>query len=93
MKLIWEQEDKEVVAAGGNPTFSEIKGECARDYLRARGKRRDEGTYYFEKSRDEELYQVMLESSKIPEKFYRYLGPTFCPLLWKQKSPLVMQGV
>ena len=43
MKLIWEQEDKEAVAAGGNPTFSEIRGERARDYLRARAKRRDDG--------------------------------------------------
>ena len=25
-KLIWEQEDKEAVAAGGNPTFSAIRG-------------------------------------------------------------------
>ena len=25
MKLIWEQEDKEAVAAGGNPAFSEIR--------------------------------------------------------------------
>ena len=38
MKLIWEQEDKETVAAGGNPAFSEMKGERARDYLRARAK-------------------------------------------------------
>ena len=30
MKLIWEQEDKEAVAAGGNPVFSEIRGERAR---------------------------------------------------------------
>ena len=26
MKLIWDQEDKEAVAASGNPAFSEIKG-------------------------------------------------------------------
>ena len=44
MKLIWEREDKEAVAAGGNPAFSEIRGERARDYLRARAKRRDDGT-------------------------------------------------
>ena len=25
MKLIWDQEDKEAVAAGGNPAFSEIR--------------------------------------------------------------------
>ena len=25
MKLIWEQEDKEAVAAGGKPAFSEIR--------------------------------------------------------------------
>ena len=47
MKLIWAQEDKEVVAVGGNPDFSEIRGERARDYLRARAKRRDDRTYYF----------------------------------------------
>ena len=44
MKLIWEQEDKEALAAGGNPAFSEIKGEHARDYLRARAKRHDDRT-------------------------------------------------
>ena len=55
MKLIWEQEDKEAVAAGGNPAFSEIRGERARDYLRARAKRRDDGTYYFENARDAKL--------------------------------------
>ena len=32
MKLIWEQENKEAVAVGGNPAFSEIKGERTRDY-------------------------------------------------------------
>ena len=66
MKLIWEQEDKEAVAAGGNPAFSEIRGKGTRDYFRARAKRRDEGNYYFENSRDAELYHVMLEASKIP---------------------------
>ena len=45
MKLIWEQEDKKAVAAGGNPTFSEIRGEHARDYSRAREDRRDDRTY------------------------------------------------
>ena len=79
MKLIWEQEDKEAVAAGGNPTFSEIKGERARDYLWARAKRRDDGTYYFENSRDAELYQVMLEASKIRGRFYRNSRP--CDIL------------
>ena len=44
MKLIWDKEDKEAVAAGGNPAFSEIKGEHARDYLRARAKRHDDRT-------------------------------------------------
>ena len=34
MKLIWEREDKEAVAAGGSPAFSEIKGECARTTCR-----------------------------------------------------------
>ena len=43
MKLIWEHEDKEAVAAGRSPAFSEIKGERARDYLRAHAKRRDDG--------------------------------------------------
>ena len=52
MKLIWEHEDKEAVATGENPAISEFKGECARDYLRARAKMRDDGTYYFENSRD-----------------------------------------
>ena len=69
MKLIWEQEDKEAVAAGGNPAFSEIRGEHARDYLRAHAKRRDDGTYYFENARDAKLYEVMVEASKIPGRF------------------------
>ena len=45
MKLIWEQEDNEAVAAAGDPAFSEIKGECAIDYLRARARRQDDVTY------------------------------------------------
>ena len=71
MKPIWDQDDKEVVAAGGEPAFSEIRGERARDYLRARAMRRDDGTYYFKNSHDEEVCQVMLEASKIPGRFYR----------------------
>ena len=79
MKLIWDQEDKEVVAAGGEPAFSEIRGERARDYLRARAKRHDDGTYYFENTRDAKLYEVMVEASKIPGRFYRNSGP--CDIL------------
>src|SRR5215216_6182769 len=79
MKPIWDQEDKEAVAAGGKPTFSEIRGERARDYLRARARRREDRTYYFENSCDEELYQVMLKASKIPGRFYRNSGP--CDIL------------
>ena len=75
MKPIWDQEDKEAVVAGGKPTFSEIRGERARDYLRARAMRRDDRTYYFKNSHDEELYQVMLEASKIPGRFYRNSRP------------------
>ena len=75
MKLIWDQEDKEEVAAGGNPAFSDIRGQRARDYLRARAKRRDDGNYYFENSRDTELYQVMLEACKIPRRFYSISAP------------------
>jgi hypothetical protein len=44
MKPIWDQEDKEVIAAGGKPVFSEIRGDHARDYLRARARRRDDGS-------------------------------------------------
>ena len=79
MKLIWEQEDKEAVAAGRKPAFSEISGARARDYLRARARRREDRTYYFENSCDEELYQVMLKASKIPGRFYRNSGP--CDIL------------
>ena len=79
MKLIWEHEDKEAVAAGGNPAFSEIRGERARDYLRAHAKRRDDGTYYFENARDAKLYEVMVEASKILGRFYRNSGP--CDIL------------
>ena len=94
MKLIREQEDKEAEAAGGNPAFSEIKGECARDYLRARAKRRDDGIYYFENARDAKLYEVMVEASKIPGRFYRNSGP--CDILsiaLDTKEPLAVQGV
>ena len=45
---------------GGKPAFSEIRGERARDYLRARAKRRGDGTYYFENARDAKLYEVMV---------------------------------
>ena len=79
MKLIWEQEDKEAVAGSGNPDFSEIRGERARDYLRARAKRRDDETYYFENARDAKLYEVMVEAFKIPGSFYRNSGP--CDIL------------
>ena len=75
MKLIWDQEDKAVVAASGNPEFSEIRGKHARDYLQARARWCDDKTYYFKNSHDEELYQVMLEASKIPGRFYRNSGP------------------
>ena len=44
MKPIWDQEDKEAVAAGGNLAFSEIRGEHARDYLSAHEKRHDDKT-------------------------------------------------
>ena len=43
--------------------------------MRARARRRDDGTYYFENSHDEELYRVMLKASKIPGRFYRNSGP------------------
>jgi hypothetical protein len=79
MKPIWDQEDKEAVAAGGKLAFSEIRGERARDYLRARARRRDDETYYFANSHDEELYHVMLKASKIPGRFYRNSGP--CDIL------------
>ncbi|KAE8820990.1 hypothetical protein D1007_01021 [Hordeum vulgare] len=48
MKLIWEDDDKEAVAVGGNPTFSEIRGTRTRDYFWARAKRHGDGSYYFE---------------------------------------------
>ncbi len=64
MKPIWDQEDKEEVAAGGKPTFSEIRGEHARDYLWERARRRDE-----------KRYRVMLKASQIPGRFYMNLGP------------------
>ena len=47
--------------------------------MRAHAKRRDDRTYYFERSCDAELYQVMLEASKIPGRFYRNSGP--CDIL------------
>ena len=89
MKLIWDQEGKEAVAAGRNPAFCEIRGQRARDYLRTCAKRHDDGTYYFENSCDAKLYQVMLEASKIPGRFYRNSGP--CDLLsvtLETKEPL-----
>ena len=76
------------------PTFSEIRGERARDYLRARAKRRGDGTYYFENARDAKLYEVMVEASKIPGRFYRNSEP--CDILsiaLDTKEPLAVQGV
>ena len=67
------------MAAGGKMAFSEIKGERARDYLRACAKRCDDGTYYFENTRDAKLYEVMVEASKISGWFYRNSGP--CDIL------------
>ena len=63
----------------GNPAFSEIKGERARDYLWARAKRHDDGTCYFGNARDAKLYEVMVDASKIPGRFYRNSGP--CDIL------------
>ena len=79
MKPIWEQEDKEAVAAGGNPAFSEIRGTRARDYLWARAKRHGDGSYYFENSADQELYDVMAKASKNTGRCYRNSGP--CDIL------------
>ena len=79
MKMIWDQEDKEAVAAGGEQAFSEIRWQHARDYSRARAMRRDDETYYFKNSHDEKLYQVMVEASKIPRRFYRNSRP--CDIL------------
>ena len=94
MKPIWDQEDKEAVADGGKPAFSEIRGERVRDYLRARARRRDDETYYFENSRDEELYEVMLKASKIPRRFYRNSGPCdiMSDALEARESPAVQGG-
>ena len=47
--------------------------------MRARAKMRYDETYYFENARDAKLYEVMLEASKIPGRFYRNLGP--CDIL------------
>ena len=47
--------------------------------MRARAKRRGDGTYYFENSCDAELYQVMLEASKIPGRLYMNSRP--CDIL------------
>ena len=47
--------------------------------MRPRAKRRDDGTYYFENARDAKLYEVMVEASKIPGRFYRNSGP--CDIL------------
>ena len=95
MKLIWDQEDKEAVAAGGKPAFSEIRGECARDYLRASARRCDDVSYYFENSHDKELYRAMLKASTSnPGRFYRNSGP--CDILSNAlatKAPPAVQGV
>ena len=47
--------------------------------MQAHAKRRDDGTYYFENARDAKLYEVMVEASKIPGRFYRNSGP--CDIL------------
>ena len=66
------------MAAGGNLAFSEIRGERTRDYVRARAKRHDDESYYFENACDAKLYEVV-EASKIPGRFYRNSGP--CDIL------------
>ena len=43
--------------------------------MQAHARGHDDGTYYFENSCDEELYQVMLKASKIPGRFYNNSGP------------------
>ena len=78
----------------GSPTFSEIKGERARDYLWARAKRHDDGTYYFENALDAKLYEVMVEASKIPGRFYRNPGPCdIMSIALETKEPLAVEGV
>ena len=47
--------------------------------MHACAKRHDDGTYYFENARDAKLYEVMLEASKIPVRFYGNSGP--CDIL------------
>ena len=47
--------------------------------MQARAKRRDDRPYYFENARDAKLYEVMVEASKIPGRFYRNSGP--CDIL------------
>ena len=47
--------------------------------MRARAKRRDDRTYYFENALDAKLYEVMVEASKIPGRFYSNSGP--CDIL------------
>jgi hypothetical protein len=88
MKPIWDQEDKEAVATGGLPAFSEIRGDRARDYLGARAKRSDDSSYYFENSHDRELYDEMVKASKNTRRLYGNSGP--CDILaaaLKTKGP------
>ena len=51
-RILWHETDmgtggQRSSSGGWESGFSEIKGECAIDYLRARVKRRDDRTYYF----------------------------------------------
>ena len=48
--------------------------------MQAHARRRDDGSYYFENSHDEELYRMMLKASTSnPRRFYKNSGP--CDIL------------
>ena len=63
-RLVWDIEDDEFIDVGKPLPFSEIKGQRARDFLRARAKKDSRGNYYLPNPADKELYLEMLEKSK-----------------------------
>ena len=42
-KPIWRKQDEEAVASGGTVPYSDLEGEWARDFLRARSKTNEVG--------------------------------------------------
>jgi len=86
-RLVWDIEDDEFVAAGKPLPFSEIKGQRARDFLRARAKKDASGNYYLPNATDKALYLLMLEKSKDESLFDSMGTEDLLSICLKTKEP------